>query len=98
MKKTVYLLVILFTGSLVQAQVSISNGEHNLEISARISTFYNQRYLKPLEEDQDKNRFRLRDAQLIVEGRIKDEWEYEVQVDFADIASSSFDDIQKILV
>ena len=93
MKKTVYLLFILFTGSLTHAQISISNGEHNVEISARISTFYNHRYLKPSEEDQDKNRFRLRDAQLIVEGRIKDDWEYEVQVDFADIASSNFDDI-----
>ena len=93
MKKTVCLLFILLTGSLTHAQISVSSGEHNLEISARIATFYNQRYLKPGEEDQDKNRFRLRDAQLIVEGRIKDEWEYEVQVDFADIASSNFDDI-----
>ena len=93
MKKTIYILFILLTGSLAQAQMSISRGEHNLEISARISTFYNQRYLKAGEEDRDKNRFKLRDAQLILEGRVKDDWEYEIQVDFADIGSNNSGEI-----
>ncbi|PPK95608.1 phosphate-selective porin O/P [Nonlabens xylanidelens] len=93
MKKTIYLLFILLIGSLGQAQISISNGEHNIEISSRISTYYNQRFLKPGEEERDKNRFRLRDAQLIIEGRIRDDWEYEVQVDFADIGSNNTGEI-----
>ena len=93
MKKTIYLLFILLIGNYTQAQISISNGEHNIEISSRISSFYNYRFLKPGEEDNDKNRFRLRDAQLIVEGRIKNDWAYEVQVDFADIASNNTGDI-----
>ncbi|MEP0479208.1 MAG: porin, partial [Nonlabens sp.] len=93
MKNTVYLLFILVTGSIAQAQLSISSGEHNLEISARLSTYYNQRFLNPGEEERDKNRFKLRDAQLIIEGRIKNDWEYEVQVDFADIGANSSTDI-----
>lgn len=93
MKKTIYLLFILLIGNLGQAQISISNGEHNIEISSRISTYYNQRFLKPGEEERDKNRFRLRDAQLIIEGRVRDDWEYEVQVDFADIGSNNTGEI-----
>lgn len=88
MKKIIYLVLILLTGSLAQAQISITTGEHNLEISARISAFYNQRFLKSGEQNNDKNRFRLRDAQLIIEGRLRDDWEYELQVDFADIGSN----------
>ena len=91
MKKIVYLVFILLTGNLVQAQISISTGDHNLEISARISAFYNQRFLKSGIENNDKNRFRLRDAQFIVEGRVKNDWEYEVQVDFAGIGSNDND-------
>ncbi len=93
MKNTFCLLFTLFIGGFVQAQVSFSTGEHNIEISSRISTFYNQRFLKDGESDRDKNRFRLRDAQLIVEGRISDQWEYEVQVDFADIGANNSGDI-----
>jgi len=89
MKKIIYLLFVLLTGNLAQAQISISNGEHNIEISSRISTFYNQRFLKSGEENRDKNRFRLRDAQVIIEGRVKNDWAYEIQVDFADIASNN---------
>src|SRR5690606_33953436 len=39
--------------------------------------------------NHNKDRFNLRDAQLKIEGRVKDEWAYELQVDFADIASSN---------
>ena len=93
MRNIFHVLFILLIGGVAQAQISISTGEHNIEISARISTFYNHRFLKEGENDRDKNRFRLRDAQLILEGRLKDEWEYEVQVDFADIGSNISGDV-----
>ena len=71
------------------SQVTISNGVHNLEISGSISGYYNYRILKPDASNQElnKNRFRLRDAQIQLEGRVGRTWEYELQLDIADIAS-----------
>ena len=83
------------------AQISLSNGEHNLEISGSISSFYNQRFYynqnpenriddnlaNPI--NKDKDRFGLRDMQLQLEGRIGHDFEYEFQVDFADLANQS---------
>jgi len=85
------------------AQISLSNGEHNLEISGSISCFYNKRiYYNQNPENRiddnptnpfnkGKDRFGLRDMQLQVEGRIGHDFEYEFQVDFADLANG--DDI-----
>jgi len=73
-------------GGAAKAQVTLGNGHHTLEISGSISTYYNARFLKPGEENRRKDRFRLRDAQLQLEGRYRNLFEYEVQVDFADIA------------
>jgi hypothetical protein len=84
-----------------RSQISLTNGRHNLEISGTISTFYNQRIFTPgnpenrIDDDtsrpfdKSKNRFGLRDAQLQLEGRIGHEWEYELQVDFADMINPS---------
>lgn len=82
------------------AQVSISNGNHVLEITGAVSTFYNQRFFTdvpgnrinndPKEPfDRKKNRFGLRDAQLQLEGRVGHDFEYELQVDFADFANTT---------
>ena len=71
------------------AQLTITNGNHTLEISGGVSGYYNARNLKSDEFDRSKDRFRLRDAQLQVEGRIGKIYEYDLQVDFADIASNS---------
>jgi hypothetical protein len=68
------------------AQLTIGNGHHVLEIGGSVSGYYNHRFLKPGEEDRKKDRFRLRDAQLQLEGRYRNLIEYEVQIDFADIA------------
>jgi hypothetical protein len=75
----------------VYSQSTLGNGVHQLEISGSIATYYNYRELKPGEVDKDKNRFRLRDAQIQLEGRKGLNWEYEFQFDLADIASGVFD-------
>lgn len=73
------------------AQLTLGNGKHVLEITGSLSTYYNHRVIKPDASNQNKNkdRFRLRDAQLQLEGRYKNILEYELQVDFVDLASSS---------
>lgn len=79
-------LLILTT---VHAQVTISNGKHVVEISGSVSTYYNDRALKAGEEDQSKNRFKLRDAEFNLEGRLGSDYEYELKVDFADMAANN---------
>lgn len=71
------------------AQLTLSNGRHVLEITGRASTYYNERFLKPGEDNFRKDRFKLRDAQIQLEGRVGDEWAYELQVDFVDLASAN---------
>lgn len=75
------------------SQLTISNGNHVLEISGSLSTYYNYRDLKDYSQNRNKDRFRLRDAQLQLEGRVSDIWEYELQVDFVDLASSATGEI-----
>lgn len=73
------------------AQLTLSNGNHVLEITGTVTSYYNQRFLKDGEEDQKKDRFKLRDAQLQFEGRIGHNYEYELQVDFVDLGSGVVD-------
>ncbi len=75
------------------SQLTLSNGEHVLEISGRVSTYYNERNLKPTNNNRNKDRFRLRDAQIQLEGRIRNDWAYELQVDFVDLAVAGTGDI-----
>lgn len=101
MKRLSWISLLLSLPVWVQAQISLDNGEHNLEISGAISTFYNQRFESAsnnrnridnnpsLGYDQGKDRFGLRDMQLQLEGRIGHQWEYEVQVDFADLINQT---------
>ena len=70
------------------AQVTIGNGENSLEISGVLSTYYNYRILENGVNEKDKNRFNLRDAQIQLEGREGKNWEYKLQIDFADITQS----------
>lgn len=93
MRNTFYLLTFCLLGVFTHAQLSISNGKHLVEISGMTSTYYNQRILKSGEESNHKDRFKLRDAQIKIEGRVTDIWEYEVQVDFADIAAANSGEI-----
>jgi hypothetical protein len=94
MKNKLYAFIVLFLGFYTtHAQLTISNGNHVLEISGSASTYYNYRALKDGETDHKKDRFNLRDAQLQLEGRVGHEWEYELQVDFSDFASSNTGEI-----
>lgn len=89
LNKFVLLCAALFAGAHVSAQVSIGDGDHVMEISGSISTYYNQRFLKEGEENRRKDRFRLRDAQLQIEGRYRNSIEYELQFDAADFSQSA---------
>lgn len=90
MKRIVYsAITMLLLGTAAQAQLIITNGEHVMEISGSASTYYNQRILKEGEYDHSKDRFKLRDAQINIEGRIKNIWEYKLQADFADMSANT---------
>ena len=80
-------------GFYANAQLSLSNGDHIIQISGSASTYYNQRSLKETSDNHNKDRFKLRDAQIKIDGRIRDVWEYEVQVDFADMAAANSGEI-----
>ena len=86
-----YLLTILglITISKSFAQLTVSNGTHVLEISGSVSGFYNYRSLKAGEFDNSKNRFKLRDAQINLDGRVGEDFEYGLKVDFADMAANN---------
>ena len=89
MKAIIVDRAILFFDGKSNAQVTIFNGKHVLEISGSISTYYNDRQLKEGEFDKNKNRFKLRDAQLDFEGRVGSDYEYNLKVDFADMAANN---------
>jgi len=85
-KHTITFILVLAVNTLY-AQLTIGNGQHVLEISGRVSTYYNYRVLKPESDNKNKDRFKLRDGQVQLEGRVKNTLEYELQVDFVDLAS-----------
>lgn len=89
MKPILFPSILLLTASTAFAQLTLTNGRHVLEISGSVSSYYNMRPLKPGEEDKSKDRFKLRDAQIELEGRIGGNFEYDLQVDFADMAANN---------
>lgn len=64
-----------------------------LEISSNFSGFYNYRALKSGEVDESKNRFKLRDAQLGIDGRVGNDFEYSLKIDFADMAANNINTV-----
>ncbi|HMI07596.1 MAG TPA: porin [Flavobacterium sp.] len=88
MKQTLLAILSLFAVSSF-AQVTLLNGHHVLELSGGVSTYYNNRSLKPGETDRSKDRFKLRDAQIELEGRVGADFEYDFKVDFADMAAQN---------
>lgn len=82
---------IVFFPLVSEAQLSISNGKHLLEISGTVSSYYNYRSLKDGMMEKDKDRFNVRDAQLMIEGRNRDIYEYRIQMDFADLLQGGND-------
>ncbi len=89
MKRLFLLTVVLLCSTEAWSQLTLGNGHHVLEITGSLSTYYNHRVLKETSDNRNKDRFRLRDAQIQLEGRIKDVIEYELQVDFVDLSSLS---------
>lgn len=87
MRKVIVFVLLLIACLPVYAQLTLGNGQHVLEITGGVSTYYNQRILKETSDNKNKDRFRLRDAQLQLEGRFKNTISYELQVDFVDLAS-----------
>jgi hypothetical protein len=83
----------LFSCTNAFSQVTLSSGKHVLEISGGISTYYNYRSMKPGQLDESKNRFKLRDAQIELEGRIGPNFEYGLKVDLADMAANNSTDV-----
>lgn len=83
-------LVFLTISNSLLSQLTISNGKHNLEITGAVSTYFNYRFYKdslngvPV-NNYKKNRYKLRDAQIQLEGRIGNDYEYELQFDLANI-------------
>ena len=90
MLRVLFFLTIIIP-ILINGQLTLSNGHHVLEITGAATTYYNNRFLKSTQTDHKKNRFKLRDAQIQLEGRIGDDYEYELQFDLVDLATSSQD-------
>jgi len=87
---TFFLTGIIYT---TQAQVTLGTGDHVVEIGGVFSTYLNFRDIKDDASNQNKNkdRFKLRDARLYVEGRIGNKYEYKLQVDFSSIGATTID-------
>jgi len=79
-------LVLFALAFPAHAQLTLGDGDHVLEITGGVSTYYNHRFLKEGENNRRKDRFRLRDAQLQLEGRYRNTIEYELQFDVADFS------------
>jgi hypothetical protein len=90
-RKLIFSMVGVFACGLLHAQVSLTNGVNSLELSGSVSTYYNYRILDSVSTEKDKNRFNLRDAQIQLEGRKGKNWDYELQVDLADLGIGSVD-------
>jgi hypothetical protein len=85
MKKIVIFFALFACAFTSDAQLSFTNGSNTLEIGGLATTYYNYRFYKPGQTDFKKNRFKLRDAQLKLEGRKGTDVEYELQIDFANL-------------
>ncbi len=93
MKKNILLLLVIFSISNSFAQFTITSGKNSMEISSNFSGFYNYRSLNSGEVDQSKNRFKLRDAQIGIEGRIGSDFEYTFKADIADMAANTITNV-----
>lgn len=93
MKRILFSFLLILSFSKNNAQLIVSHGKHVLEISSNFSGFYNIRHMNLGETDNSKNRFKLRDAQLAIDGHVGNDFEYALKVDFADIASNNINTV-----
>ncbi len=86
-------LLTALVSTMSVAQVTITKGDLKLEIGAVMSSYLNFRYLKPTETNrsENKNRFRLRDARLVMKGEIGKNYEFKLQADFSNVGATTFD-------
>ena len=85
--------VLLFaTNIFAQEPVKINNGNHTVSFTGVFSTYMNWRDYGPgVASKPEKNTFRLKDARFGMEGKIGDEYEYKIQLDFANIGNTVVD-------
>ncbi len=88
MRNKIFIIIIL-SGIIFPrmsfSQLSISNGVHTMDIWGSFNTYYNHVILKPGKTDYSNNMFMMKDAQLQIDGRVGKKYEYQVQIDFADL-------------
>jgi len=86
-------VVLLFATSIfAQEPVKINNGNHTVALTGVFSTYMNWRDYSPgVASKPEKNTFRLKDARFGMEGKIGDEYEYKLQLDFANIGNAVID-------
>lgn len=84
---TFAILMISSFGSF--AQLSLNNGKHVMEVGGAVTSYYNQRFYSGTVSDHKKDRFGLRDAQIQLKGRVKKQFEYQLQFDIADVISGA---------
>ncbi|MBS7787107.1 hypothetical protein KIH23_07335 [Flavobacterium sp. CYK-55] len=89
MRPNYFLILMAAYSPFSWAQLTLSNGNHMLEITGNVSTYFNQRTLKSDQRDHSKDRFKLRDAQIELEGRVGGDFEYELKFDLADMADNN---------
>ncbi len=88
----VFLLSSIAIGEGLEAQFTLTKDKQVLEIGGAFSTYYNYRFYPNTATSYQKNRFRLRDAQLRVEYRHYKHWEARLDVDFAGLIPDADED------
>lgn len=72
------------------SQVQISKGDLKLNFGAVVSSYYNKRWIDEdaSNQSQNKDRFKLRDARIYLEGQLGKKYELNLQIDFSSIGNS----------
>lgn len=92
MKKISLTIIICFLLSdLLYSQVTVTKGDNSLDISGRISTYYNHRFYDADEVDRRKNRFVLKDVRLSLEGDNGNDLEFKIQLDLSALLAGAAD-------
>lgn len=91
MKRILLILFFIAAGTQLFADFSFSSGTNSIEFSGLLTTIYNHRFYDEQETDLKKNHFALKDAQFKVEGLVYKIFEYELQMDLANLLVDRID-------
>ncbi|MES2389490.1 MAG: hypothetical protein V4543_15915 [Bacteroidota bacterium] len=83
-----FILALLFAMPAF-AQYSFQSGDNTIQVSGLAAVYYNNRILKPGNDNYKNNRFTLRNLQFELEARNGKNWETKFKVDFAKIMSNT---------